>query len=150
MREGWMFMSEVDGFEADPSALSPEEVTLAIAELDRVRAEYAQFRADVIRVGSEEANQRGWCSKWKRIAVAMGIRPDELPSTHGDVTVNIGGVELSFRLQYGSTGEITPLNVIRELSEALRYGELGKKLARDPSWFTVTAVPYDPDDYSDD
>lgn len=111
---------------------------VAIAELAHVRAEYAAFRANVVRVGQEEAAERDWCGYWRTVAVKMGLRPDELPPSHATVAVKLGGTEINLRLQYDGYGKITRELIIAALGEELRYGNGGQSLRRDESWYTIT------------
>lgn len=122
------------------SALAVEAAAV-VAELASVKAEYAAFRANVVQVGHKEATDRGWCSMWRKIALRMGIHPDELPPTHANVTVDIGGVTVSLRLRYDGNGKITPQNIIASLGEDLRYGNSGQLMRQAEDWYTVTPEP---------
>jgi hypothetical protein len=136
-----------DSGDAPVTQLATEAVAAA-AELARVTAEYAAFRANVIKVGQQEASDRDWCDQWKGIALRMGIRADELPPTHAIVTVAIGDTTVSLRLAYDRNGKITPNQILSSLGEELRYGNVGQELRRsDQSWYTVTPeVPQGEDD----
>ena len=145
---GKVQVAVVDTSGDEPVTVLATEAVAAAAELARVTAEYAAFRANVIKVGQTEAIDRDWCDQWKQIALRMGIRPDELPPTHANVTVSIGDATISLRLPYDRSGKITPSQIIESLGEELRYGNTGQELRRSgQSWYTVTPeVPQGEDD----
>jgi hypothetical protein len=124
-------VDEIEGFETDD----------ADGELSRVKAEYAEFRTNVINVGQAEAVRRGWCDEWREIARRMGIRADELPPTHADVKVNVGGTEIAVTIPLNRNGALRPQEVLAYLGDELRYGETAIKLRKDDSWYTAMPVP---------
>lgn len=147
--EGSEVVTDADG----AVTVLASEAVAAVAELARVKAEYAAFRARVIATGHDESRRRGWCDDWKQIAIEkIGIRPDELPPTHAKVSVHFAGGPISFDMECDRRGEISARRIAGRLGDELRYGAAGEELSKRSDWFTVTpiyAAPADDDDDDD-
>lgn len=71
---------------------------------DAVRAEFAAFRAKVVKVALREGERRGWCEEIYDVLRRAGFSDEELPLTHVKVRLT-----LDFRVKLPRVGDLNSL-----------------------------------------
>lgn len=74
-------------------------------DAESVRAEYAAFRAKVVKVALREATRRDWCEEIYDVLRKAGFSDDELPLTHATVRLT-----REFRVKLPRVGDLSSIS----------------------------------------